>query len=250
MKAFPAIRNAALILLIGVSTAWAQHGSPNETGSVQIFYLKNATQQQAQMEILTALRNMLTPSAKIMLVPSQGVLLLNTTPDQIELAQKLLTDLDKPLQAYRITYTLLDMDGAKRIGEQHYAMVGVPGQKTRMRQGDRVPIMVNDEKSTSGAAAVTYIDIGMNFEVTLNQVQNGLSLSTKVERSSAVEERSGVAPQDPIIRQSVVEGTSFVTPGRPLIIGSFDILDSTRHLDVQISVDPVSPETTKKAVKP
>jgi hypothetical protein len=69
-----------------------------------------------------------------------------------------------------------------------------------------------------------------------------------IERSSTDEERSGVAPQDPIIRQSVVEGTSFVTPGRPLIIGSFDMLDSTRRLDVSVVVEPVSLKAAKKTV--
>jgi hypothetical protein len=35
-----------------------------------------------------------------------------------------------------------------------------------------------------------------------------------------------------------------------LIIGSFDILDTTRHLDVQVSVEPLSPEAARKAGKP
>jgi type II secretory pathway component GspD/PulD (secretin) len=250
MRLFPAIRKAALILLIGVTTAWAQPGSRNEPAAVQTFYLKNATQQRAQNEILTALRNTLMPTTKMTLVPSQNAIIVGGPSDQIEFARKLLNDLDKPLRAYRITYTLIDMDGSRRIGEQHYTMVTVPGQRAQMRQGNRVPIMVNDQKSNSGAAAVTYVDLGMNFDATLDQVEDGLSLKTKVERSSAAEERSGAVPQDPIIRQSVVEGSSLITPGKPLIIGSFDILDTTRHLDVQVSVEPISPEAAKKAVRP
>jgi hypothetical protein len=237
-------------MLISVTTTWAQPGSRNEPTTVQIFYLKNATQQNIENEILTALRNMLTPSTKTILVPSQNAIVVGGTSDQIEFARKLLNGLDKPLRAYRITYTLIDMDGSRRIGEQHYTMVAVPGQRTQIRQGSKVPIMVNDAKSNSGAAAITYVDLGMNFDATLDQVENGLSLRTKVERSSIAEEKSGVAPQDPIIRQSVVEGTSLLPTGRPLIVGSFDILDTTRHVDVQVSVEPVFPETAKKAVKP
>jgi type II secretory pathway component GspD/PulD (secretin) len=250
MRRFARIYKAALILLIGITTAWAQPGSRNEPITVQTFYLKNATQQNVENEILTALRNILPPMTKTILVPSQNAIIVGGGPDQIEFAQKLINDLDKPLRAYRITYTLIDLDGSRRIGEQHYTMVTVPGQRAQMKQGNRVPIMEHDEKSNSGAAAVMYIDLGLNFEATLDQVEDGLSLKTKVERSSAAEERSSAVPQDPIIRQSVVEGSSVITPGKPLIIGSFDILDTTRHLDVQVSVEPLSPEAARKAGKP
>jgi hypothetical protein len=54
------------------------------------------------------------------------------------------------------------------------------------------------------------------------------------------EERSGVGPQDPIVRQTALEGTSFLTPGKPVILGSLDIPGSTRHLDVDVMMEPLA----------
>jgi general secretion pathway protein D len=63
--------------------------------AVQTFYLTNASQQNDANEIQTAIRNLLDPSIKIYLVPSQNALVMRATPDQLLLAQKLLNDLDR-----------------------------------------------------------------------------------------------------------------------------------------------------------
>lgn len=250
MRSFPATHKVAFILLVGTAAAWAQTGeSHKEQTVVQTLYLKNAPQQADEYEIATALRNTLNPATKLILVPSQKAIVLNATPDQIELARTIISNLDLPQRAYRVIYTLIDMDGTKRIGEQSYSMVAMPEQKAEMKQGSRVPVVVADVKNPS-TSQITYLDVGMNFEVTLTEVNGGLSLKTKVERSSIADDHSSVGPGDPVVRQSLVEGTTILTPGKASIVGSFDIPDSTRHLDVQVSVDPLSPEIAKKAVKP
>ena len=63
--------------------------------AVQTFYLTNASQQADGNEIVTAIRNLLDPSTKIYLVPSQNAIVMRATPDQLLLAQKLLNDLDR-----------------------------------------------------------------------------------------------------------------------------------------------------------
>jgi hypothetical protein len=159
-------------------------------------------------------------------------------PSRSNLPRKIVHDLGHPQHAYRLTYTLIDMDGTRRIGEQRYTMVAMPSQRTQMKQGSRIPLVIAEGKNPS-TFQITYLDVGMNFDITLTEVSGGLSLRTKVERSGIAEERSGVGLSDPVVRQSLVEGTSIPTPDRPLIIGSFDIPDSTRHLDVQVSVEHV-----------
>jgi hypothetical protein len=53
---------------------------------------------------------------------------------------------------------LIGMDGCRRIGEQHHTMVTLPSRKSTGAIGNRVPIMVNAQKSNSGAAAVAYVE--------------------------------------------------------------------------------------------
>jgi general secretion pathway protein D len=62
--------------------------------AVQTFYLTNAWQQNDLNDVQTALRNVLT-QIKVYGVASQNALVVRGTPDELLLAQKLITDLDK-----------------------------------------------------------------------------------------------------------------------------------------------------------
>ncbi len=194
----------------------------------QTFRLNNVGQQNDVNEIVTAIRNSLSPYAKVYPVMSQNALIVQASPDQMVLAKKLLNDLDQPKNTYRLTYTITEIDGGKRIGVQHFAMIVVGGQRTVLKQGSKVPIVTGTSQTNTTQNTVTYIDVGMNFDATLDEFINGVRLRTKVEQLSVAEERSGVGAQDPVIRQTSLEGTSFLSVGKPLILGSVDVPGSTR----------------------
>src|SRR3984957_4604929 len=63
--------------------------------AVQTFYLTNMSTANDATEVLTAIRNMMDPTVKIFLVPSQNALVMRGPPDQLMLAQKLINDLDR-----------------------------------------------------------------------------------------------------------------------------------------------------------
>lgn len=222
-------------------TAAAKSATTSGPTSTQTFFLVSSGQIQETNEVVTALRNVLDPRTKVSLVPTRNAILVEGAPDQLALAQKLISELDHPRRTYRLTYTLTEVEGGKRIGVQHYSMIVYPSQRTVLKQGSRVPIITGSYKpeNTTQESQVTYVDIGLNFVATLEELGNGGRLNTKVEQSSVAEERSGVGPQDPVIRQSSVEGTSILTMGKPLIIGSLDIPGSTRRLDVDVMMEAV-----------
>lgn len=209
----------------------------------QTFYFSNATQVNDANEITTAVRNLLPPDVKVYLVPSQNALTVRGTPDELALAQKIISDLDRAKKIYRLTFTTAETDGGKRVGVQHFAMVVAAGQRTVMKQGSKVPIATgsyNASGNTGAQTQITYIDVGMNFDVNLDELANGVRLRSKVEQLGIAEQTSGVGVQDPIIRQSLLEGTSFLTLGKPLVLGSIDIPGSTRHLDVEVVMEQVA----------
>jgi hypothetical protein len=191
----------------------------------ETFYLKNATQLGDANEITVAVRNLLPPDIKLYLVPSQNAIMMRGTADQIALAQKIINDLDRPRKTYRLTYTITEVDGGKRVGTQHFAMIMAAGQRTVMKQGDRVPIVTGSTTTNSSGTEtqVTYVDVGLNFDATVDECANGAKLRSKVEQLAIAEEKSGFGLQDPIIRQAFLEGTSFLTLGKPLVLGSMDI---------------------------
>ncbi len=209
----------------------------------QTFYLSNATQANDGNEIVVAVRNLLPPDVKVYLSVGQNAIMVRGTADELALAQKIISDLDRPKKAYRLIFTTTETDGGKRVGVQHFAMVVAPGQRTVMKQGSKVPIATGSYNATGNTGAqtqFTYIDVGMNFDVNLDELANGVRLRSKVEQLGIAEQTSGVGVADPIIRQSLLEGTSFLTAGKPMVLGSIDIPGSTRHLDFEVVMEQVA----------
>jgi type II secretory pathway component GspD/PulD (secretin) len=235
-------------VLLGSVSAWAQAGADTTRqaavktctdGPVQTIYLSNVSQVNDANELVTAIRNMVRPDTRVYLVPSQNAILIRCSADEVAIAQKIVNDLDRPRKNYRLTYTLTEMDGGKRIGTQHFSLMAASGQRTTLKQGSKIPVVTGS--FTSGTATTqtqnTYLDIGMNFDATPTEVAGGAMLKTKVEQSSIAEEKSGMGAQDPVVRQTVLEGTTMLALGKPLILGSIDLPGSTRHLDVEVMME-------------
>jgi general secretion pathway protein D len=81
--------------------------------AIQTFYLSNSSQANDGNEIQTAVRNMLDPSTKIYLVPSQNALVLRATPDQLLVAQKIINDLDRAKPEVVVDVAVLEVNRDK-----------------------------------------------------------------------------------------------------------------------------------------
>jgi type II secretory pathway component GspD/PulD (secretin) len=209
---------------------------------MQTFYLTNISSPNDANEIVIAIRNIMPGDIKVYLVPSRDAIVMRGSAAQLAEAQKIINDLDRAKKSYRLTYTIAEIDGGKRVGVQHFAMIVTEGQRTVMKQGSKVPVVTGSYNNASSQAEsqVTFIDVGMNFDATVDPYANGARLKSKVEQLGIAEEKSGVGPQDPIVRQTAVEGTVFLTAGKPVVLGSLDVPGSTRHVDVDVMMEPLS----------
>ncbi len=207
------------------------------------FYLNNSESAQDQTEIVNALRNGMDGSTRVFAVYSQEAIVVVANAQQMELAQKLVQELDRPRKMYRLTYTLTELDGGKRIGSQHFAVVVAGGQRTQMKQGNRVPLVTGTAPVTNGTAStstqITYIDVGLNVDATVDPLENGVALKTKVEVSGVAGEMTSALAQDPVLRQTQLEGTAVLTLGKAVELGSLDMLGSTRHTQVEVVAELV-----------
>jgi hypothetical protein len=213
-----------------------------DTRPFETIYLKNSTQQSDANEIVTSVRNMVAPSVKIILVPSQNAITIRGTEEEIAMAKKIVSDLDRSKKTYRLTFTITDFDGGKRVGAQRFAMIVSEGERTTLKQGSKVPIATGSYKpggTSDTQTQFTYLDIGMNFDATLDETANGGKLRAKVSQLSIAGENSGAWPQDPIVRQVALEGTTYLTLSKPQVLGSLDIPGSTRHMDVEVMMEPI-----------
>lgn len=76
--------------------------------AVQTFYLSNAWQQNDLNDVQTALRNVM-PNAKVYGVASQNAIVMRATPDELLLAQKLVSDLDKARPEVVVDIAILEV---------------------------------------------------------------------------------------------------------------------------------------------
>jgi type II secretory pathway component GspD/PulD (secretin) len=245
-----AIRNrsvylTAILLLLAplASHAYAQSqaakladlGSANEQpSSYKTFYLTNLVRPHDADDIQTALRNML-PSAKLYYVPSQSALSMRGSAEELALAQQIVTDLDRPRKAYRLTYTIKEAGSGQPDGGQHVTLIVTSGNSTDFKQGSKVPLVigVDTQGQQPPRSDVQYMDIGLEIEATLYGY-DGVHLRSKIAQSSVADEKSGVGAQDPIFRQTTLDGTATLVPGKPLILGSLNIPGTNRHQQVEV----------------
>jgi type II secretory pathway component GspD/PulD (secretin) len=208
---------------------------------IRTFYLANASQPNDANEILTGLRLMLPPDVKLYVTPSQSSITMSGTTEQIALAEKLIGELDRPKKSYRLTFTITESDSGKKIGVQHTSMVVAAGQRTTIKNGSKVPVATGTYNSSGASTQTqfTYLDVGINIDATLTEAAGGAQLKAKVEQSSATEDKEIAGIHEPVVRQSVMEGVSMLQVGKPEVVGSLDISGSTRHLDIEVVMEPV-----------
>jgi hypothetical protein len=213
----------------------------SEAQTYQTFYLTYATQQQSLNDIQTDLRNLL-PKAKIYGVASQTAISVRGSVEDIELAKRVLADLDRPSKTYRLTYTFRETDAGKPVESRQVALMAtVSGSRTEFKQGTKVPIVTGtaDSSNTKQETEMQYVDVGLNIEASLDLSGPDLKLWTKVAQSSVAEEKSSLSAQDPVIHQAVIQEQARMIEGKPLVLGALDIPGSTRREQVEVVAELV-----------
>lgn len=85
--------------------------------AIQIFYLSNISQPNDLNDIQTALRNVIA-TAKMYAIPSQNAIVVHGTPDEIFIAQRMITGLDKPKPEVMVDVCVMEVrrDKLRNIG--------------------------------------------------------------------------------------------------------------------------------------
>jgi type II secretory pathway component GspD/PulD (secretin) len=251
LRTFAALRAGFLLALIAPLTlafnASAQT-DPNSTATeskaapelTQTIFLINATTSNDINDIQTTLRNTL-PRVRVYAASSQSAITIRGTADEQAEAQRLIGELDRPRESYRLTYTLTDYDGSKSGPAQRVSLILRNGSRATLKQGTRVPIV------TGGTAAdykapdtqVQYIDIGLDIDAKVSGSPGALSLETRVEQSSLAGGKSIAVAPDPVIQLTTLNEVAQITAGKPLLLGSLDLSGSTHHLQVEVVAEPM-----------
>jgi hypothetical protein len=138
---------------------------------------------------------------------------------------------------YRLTFTITEMDGSKKVNSQHYVVSGdADAPPTELKLGTKIPI----ETGASGAGAlpplsqITYIDIGLRINARLRKFANGLELSSNISQS-AIDSRETTL-KSPVIRQTSLVSTVLFAEDKLTTLGIMDELGTTHRLQIEVEV--------------
>jgi len=131
----------------------------------------------------------------------------------------------KASHAYRIDFSIYEMEEGKRINARHYSMSLNPGPWSEIKIGTRVPV-----SSTQGS--FQYIDLGTSISCELDEQGEDVSLDVRSDFSnlSTPEEQHSAQP---IIRQIRINGRALAVSGKPVVIGAVDDPNSNRQFQLE-----------------
>jgi len=218
-----------------------------QRAQTRTIYLKNVTNQIQANEIMVSVRNNLDPGLKIYLLGTQNAVVVTSYPEELDKVEAIIRTLDVPSKTYRVTYTLTELEAGKTVSTQHFSMLLGDGEHTSMKEGNKIPIATgtyaNGVATTSPSSEIqtqfTYLDVGMNFDATIMVTGNSVRLKSKVEDSSLDQPVTIAGVTEPVVRQSVLDGTSTLTLDKPLMLGTIDIPNTARHMDIAVLVEQI-----------
>src|SRR6185437_13934305 len=141
---------------------------------------------------------------------------------------------------YRITYTLTEMDGSKRIGSRRYAIVLDSGKDIPpafLRLGSKVPLETGEIQGNSTSQSISYVDVGLFIEANLRSFANGHELRSQVTQSEVDTQQS--LTKDPVIRATDFKSAVLLQENKPIIIGNVDMPGTTHTLQILVELSRI-----------
>ena len=156
---------------------------------------------------------------------------------QMLLAQEKQKQDASPAVAYRLDYSINELEDGKKINTRQYSMnLSVmndrvwDGDTNEIKIGARVPV-------ESETGKFQYLDVGTNIWSRLRQQADTLTLEVRAELGSiaaAPEQQSPRVP--PVVRQVRINGSTVVIPGKAMALGVVDDPTSKRQFQLEVTV--------------
>ncbi len=226
----------------------AQNTRSNRTDlddqAVQTFYLTNAAQQNDANEIVTGIRNLLDPTVKVYLVPSQNAIVMRATPDQLLLAQKLLNDLDraKPEVVVDVAVLEVNRDRVRNLGITLPQSIGLTPQTSN------ASTTTNSSSTNSATTSGTSTNLSLNDLANLNATNIAVTIGGGTVNALLTDSDTRIL-QNPRIRatdgqraslkigQKIPIATGSYNAGVSTGIASIGVQTQFTYLDVGVNID-------------
>ncbi|MBZ5547658.1 MAG: hypothetical protein LAO22_06785 [Acidobacteriia bacterium] len=154
-------------------------------------------------------------------------------------AAKASTAAVEPAHAYRVDFSVNEVEDNKKINTRQYSLNLKSGDANEIKIGTRVPI-------SGQGATLQYIDVGTNIWCRIKDradetwLGNDVSLSVRSDISNFARpnQEGGVARDNepPVLRQLKIDASTVAVLGKPMVIGSVDDPNSKRQFQLEVTV--------------
>lgn len=176
----------------------------------------------------TIVKKAMVASALMIGLVAGGAVRPAAAQDSTAAAKSAPQELPKPLEAYRLDFSISELEDGKKINTRQYSMYINANDRNELKIGTKVPI-----DTSSG---VEYMDVGTNISSRL-QVHNGQQeLYVSIEMSNFAIPEQAQGHTRPVIRQLKISATTLALLGKPMVIGSLDDPNSKRQFQVEVTV--------------
>jgi general secretion pathway protein D len=209
-----------------------------EQSVIKTFYMANLSQPTELQDVVNALRQILEVS-RIQPLPSQGAIVVRGTPDQITLAEKLVTDLDKSKPEVIVDVAIMQISRDKA----HTLGINPPTSASVTLQPN-----INTTSTATTATSTTTNGISLNALGNLNATDFQVTFS-QATASALFSDSNTKLIQNPQIRSVDGQKSSLKIGERvPIATGSFQpgiggvginplVNTQFQYLDVGVNID-------------
>jgi hypothetical protein len=141
------------------------------------------------------------------------------------------TEAQKVAVAYRLDFSLIELEDGKTINSRQYVLNLVPGylDSNTLKIGTRVPVEVKQGE-------MQYLDVGTNIFGHMRPLGDGLQLDAHAEVSNFADSTQQNHNSMPLLRQLWIGGSTIVVLGKPMVIGAVDDPNSKRQFQLAVTV--------------
>jgi hypothetical protein len=139
-------------------------------------------------------------------------------------------DNPSPVEAYRLDFSVNEMEDGKKINTRQYSMNLNGNDGNDIKIGTRVPVQTSQEQ-------YQYIDVGTSIFGRLQARDGQLRLEVRAEISNfAIPDQAQGHDSRPLIRQLKINASTIALLGKPMVVGSVDDPNSKRQFQLEVTV--------------
>lgn len=138
---------------------------------------------------------------------------------------------DKPLEEYRLDFSINEMEDGKKINTRQYSMNLATNEGNEIKIGTRVPVESKENE-------FQYLDVGTSIFARIGEFKGQTELTVRAETSNFAVPEPNQDKRDlhPMIRQLKMGGTVLLPLSKTIVMGSADDPNSKRQFQLEVTV--------------